>query len=175
MLNWPFTTQSHSLILFFSTKEKNKLHIWDDPNSCLFFGLLKELCWGSFPLAQTQNLTQHKLCSYCCGLQAHLNRVQSPGAPRVQSNLCKHLQHHSQHLLENSDIHMPAMPLLNSIIKLCRHFLRRFPLIWKLSYSKYLQFYISLSLGMSSLLHINSLVKKSDYKLSLESRMKCSR
>lgn len=34
---------------------------------------------------------------------------QSPGAPPVQSILCKHLQHHSQPLLETSDIHMPAM------------------------------------------------------------------
>lgn len=94
---------------FFSTKKKNKLHIWDDPNSCPYFVLRNELSWGSFPLAQTQNLTLHKLCWYCCGLQSHLNTMQSPGAPRVQSTLCKHLQHHSQHLLESSDIHRPVM------------------------------------------------------------------
>lgn len=53
--------------------------------------------------------TSHCTSSAHCGLQPHLNTVQSPGAPGGQSTLCKHLQNHSQHLLENSDIHMPVM------------------------------------------------------------------
>lgn len=37
------------------------------------------------------------------------HHAESWSSKRAQQTLCKHLQHHSQHLLENSDIHLPVM------------------------------------------------------------------